>query len=213
MRHASASFVTALATVLILTGCAGADPEPQSDVASIEMGEPQSDATAPAAQLSFGEVGWFEAPQGPDDSPGLVGLAVLELEQQDAATFWDEQFGSDADEFAGLTPYTVVTQTDFTANPVPESYYPNEPQVVGVYPDGTFSQYAVTSGGGYGNDCGLTLPEWDVYDEEQTTLLSCYVLGAVEGQTITSLAYTGATLTQLSTGSGPYWEQPVTWTP
>lgn len=178
------------------------------EVEAVDFGAPGA-VTAPGTALALGQPAWLNQTEtyGEDEVSGGVGVAVLQVSELDAALF--DQF-SNAEEFAGYTPYAVITQHQWLYDS-PEGY---DPATVDLFPldaTGADTEY-LTSGfslNSPGDSCGLLLPE---YDEENRVLVSCFVALAKDGAVVTSAEYNGESYQSfIASSDNPYFPSPVTW--
>ena len=176
-------------------------------VEAVDFGEPGA-VTPPGTALPFGTPAWLNQTVTVDgaDVTGGVGVSVLEVRELDASVF--DQF-SNADEFAGYTPYAIITQHQWLYD-VPEG---SDPETLDLFPltqDGADANY-LTSGFSFnspGDSCGLALPE---YDEEDRVLVSCFV-ALSQSVPVTSAEYNGEGYHSIVASSeNAYIPPPVTW--
>lgn len=202
-RRIGVPAVLAVAAAVLLSGCG----EESYDYEPVDFGAP-GEVTEPGASLAFGEPAWLEHTFTGDggDYTGVQGVSVLDITEGDASMF-DEY--ANTEEFEGYTPYLIVTQYQF-ADDVPES-----PATVDLFPmlaDGSDAEW-LTSGpitlAGPGDECGLHLPD---YDEENHTLLQCFVGLSNNDQVVASAQYFAESYTAMvATDGNEYLDSPVSW--
>ena len=202
-RRIGAGAALAVAAGLALSGCG----EESYDYEPVDFGAP-GEVTVPGTALALGEPAWLEHTFSGDsgDYTGVQGVSVLDIVAGDASMFDDY---SNAEEFEGYTPYLIVTQFQFAAD-VPES-----PATVDLFPmlaDGSDAEW-LTSGvitlAGPGDECGLNLPD---YDEENHTLLQCFVGLSNTDHPVASAEYIAESYTAMfATEGNEYLESPVSW--
>lgn len=180
------------------------------DVTAIDFGAPGA-VTPPGSALTKGQAVWLNqtATYGDQEITGPVGLSVLEVRQLEPSLF--DQFNN-AEEFAGYTPYAVITQHQWLYD-IPADH---EPVTVDLFPlkeDGSDAEYL--TGGMFttmfsspGDLCGLQLPP---YDAETKTLVSCWVALSPD-LPVTQVKYNGETYgTMFADADNQYFNAPVVW--
>lgn len=178
------------------------------EVEAVDFGAPGA-VTGPGTALALGQPAWLNQTEtyGEEEVSGGVGVAVLQVSELDAGLF--DQF-SNAEEFAGYTPYAVITQHQWLYD-TPEGYDPSTVDLFPLDASGADTEY-LTSGfslNSPGDSCGLLLPE---YDEEARVLVSCFVALAKDGAVVTSAEYNGESYQSfIASSDNPYFPSPVVW--
>lgn len=177
------------------------------DVAAVDFGAPGA-VTGPGTPLTKGQPAWLNqtATYGDQELTGPTALSVLDVQPLDASIF--DQY-SNAEDFAGYTPYAIVFQQQWFYD-VPAEYDPTTLDLFPIKEDGSDAEY-LTGQFGFGaatNACGLQLPE---YDEETKTLVSC-IIGLSTDLPITTAKYNGETYTSIiASADNAYFAQPLSW--
>ncbi|WP_108718020.1 hypothetical protein [Miniimonas sp. S16] len=179
------------------------------DVQVADLGAP-GDTTAPGTPLTFGQPAWVNHTVTYDTETTVgVGLTVLEVRALDPSMF---DSYSNAEEFAGYTPYAVVFQAQFLAD-APEGYDLEAPALFPIKEDGSNAEYLVsgmftTAFSSAGDECGLQLPP---YDETTRTLVSCFV-GLTKDLPIVGAKYDGEDYGAfIATEGNQYVSNPIVW--
>lgn len=181
--------------------------EVEHDVAAVDFGAPGA-VTAPGTPLAKGQPAWLNqtATYGDQELTGPIGLSVLDVRALDASIF--DQY-SNAEEFAGYTPYAITVQQQWFYD-VPADFDPSTTDLFPLKEDGSDAEY-LTGQFGFGatrNACGLQLPE---YDEETKTLVSC-IVGLSTDLPVTTAQYNGERYTSIiASADNQYFNQPLSW--
>ncbi|WP_345800953.1 hypothetical protein AAIB33_16015 [Microbacterium sp. AZCO] len=184
----------ALAAGLALAACSSpSEAEPEYDV--IDVGSAPAEATAPGTTLKIGETAWILD----EDSGQLVGTTVREVRELDPDAI--EGF-ADNDDFAGYTPYAVVTQSDA-----------DQVSPIDVLPIDEAGETTSWMGSTIGNAamgdadaCGIALPE-----STSTVSLQCFVALSKTGPVVGAV-YNGSERDDFFADSDhPFAATPITW--
>lgn len=177
------------------------------DVAAVDFGAPGA-VTGPGTPLTKGQPAWLNqtATYGEQELTGPTAVSVLDVRALEPSIF--DQY-SNAEDFAGYTPYAITFQQQWFYD-VPAEYDPTTLDLFPIKEDGSDAEY-LTGQFGFGaatNSCGLQLPE---YDEETKTLVSC-IIGLSKDLPVTSATYNGETYTSIiASADNAYFNQPLSW--
>ena len=188
------------------------DPTPTElavdyDVAAVDFGAPGA-VTGPGTPLTKGQPAWLNqtATYGEQELTGPTAVSVLDVRALEPSIF--DQY-SNAEDFAGYTPYAITFQQQWFYD-VPAEYDPTTLDLFPIKEDGSDAEY-LTGQFGFGaatNSCGLQLPE---YDEETKTLVSC-IIGLSKDQPITTAMYNGESyMSFMASPDNAYFTQPLSW--
>lgn len=177
------------------------------DVPAVEFGDPGA-VTGPGTPLTKGDPAWLNqtVTYGEEEVTGPTAVSVLDVRALEPSIF--DQY-SNAEEFAGYTPYAITFQQQWFYD-VPAEYDPTTVDLFPIKEDGSDAEY-LTGQFGFGaasNACGLQLPE---YDEETKTLVSC-IIGLSKDLPVTTAQYNGETYTSIiASQDNAYFSQPLSW--
>lgn len=189
-----------------ITWMRDAKPTPLA-VEPIDIPAPTTTETAPGTALKLGEPAQLSLL---DDANTVVGVSVLDIVPgvaDDLASL------ENADDFAGLTPTSIVVQVRY-----PNAEAAKEQRMPPLFPvdeTGADAQwltsttgFADISGAPGTHECPLTLPVYDA-----TTLTSVMCITALSKDTsVTSMQYVGERYGAImATGEKGYLDKPVTW--
>lgn len=185
--------------------------ETEYDVNAVDFGAPGT-TTPPGTALAFGQPAWlnntttyYDEDSNEQTAEGGVGVSVLEVRALDAAMF--EEY-SNAEEFAGYTPYAIVIQFQWLYS-LPDGEAPDAVDLFPLKEDGSDAEYLTGSFGfGATNECGLLLPD---YDPEANVAVTCMV-GLSTDLPVTSAEYNGETYYSfVASSDNEYFSSPIIW--
>lgn len=190
------------------TTSAPAALETNYDATAVDFGEPGA-VTPPGTPLAFGEPAWVNVTYQDADQveqTGGVGVAVLEVRPLDPSLF---DGYTNAEEFAGYTPYAIITQHTWLFD-MPDEYT-NHPTValLPMKEDGSGAEYLTGQWGfGASSNCGLQFPE---FDPETRTQVSC-IVGLSQDLPVTTAQYNGESYSAIfATEGNQYVAAPLIW--
>ncbi|MCK0111020.1 hypothetical protein MWU75_02545 [Ornithinimicrobium sp. F0845] len=166
------------------------------------------ETAAPGTELAFGEPAVLHTQQREEGEEfyafGYVESRVTEIVKGDASFF--DQF-QDADDYAGLTPYFIMSEHEVLFAEGDEGVTNLEPGFDGILDDGTPAQGLIVI------STGIAECPNEYFDDFVTgaTATTCNVSLAPEGQEVTGAVWTGVREIDGGFGENSYLEEPVTW--